>query len=95
MNFVFDPRNKKAIYILASDDITEINILNDSLEILREAEFKEFDTRFFEPRISTQPLILKYPYIQVNIYPSHYTISMTKYEPVNNYIKEGDIYGGW
>lgn len=39
--------------------------------------------------------ILKYPYIFVNIYPSHYTISMTKYEPVNNYIKEGDIYGGW
>lgn len=39
LNFVFDPRNKKAIYILASDDITEINILNDSLEILREAEF--------------------------------------------------------
>lgn len=39
LEFVFDPRNKKAIYILASDDITEINILNDSLEILREAEF--------------------------------------------------------
>ena len=83
MNFVFDPRNKKAIYILASDDITEINILNDSLEILREAEF---DSLFFEPRFRTEP---------PNIYPSHYTISMTKYEPVNNYIKEGDIYGGW
>ncbi len=92
LNFVFDPRNKKAIYILASDDITEINILNDSLEILREAEF---DSLFFEPRFRTEPPILKYPYIQVNIYPSHYTISMTKYEPVNNYIKESDIYGGW
>ena len=44
LEFVFDPRNKKAIYILASDDITEINILNDSLEILREAEF---DSLFF------------------------------------------------
>ena len=76
LEFVFDPRNKKAIYILASDDITEINILNDSLEILREAEF---DSLFFEPRFRTEPPILKYPYIQVNIYPSHYTISMTKY----------------
>lgn len=93
LNFVFDPRNKKAIYILASDDITEINILNDSLEILREAEF---DSLFFEPaKTRYRSFILKYPYIFVNIYPSHYTISMTKYEPVNNYIKEGDIYGGW
>lgn len=50
---------------------------------------------FFELRFRTEPPILKYPYIQVNIYPSHYTISMTKYEPVNNYIKESDIYGGW
>ena len=56
---------------------------------------KEFDTRFFEPRISTQPLILKYPYIYIVIFPHTYTIAIDSYKITQETIKKGDIYGGW
>ena len=53
---------------------------------------KEFDTRFFEPRISTQPLILKYPYIYIVIFPHTYTIAIDSYKITQETIKKAVDY---
>ncbi len=91
--FAFDPRNKKAIYVLDSDKIIETNILNDSLKILQDDEFMTLvaDTGI----LATPESVLKYPYVEVWIYPSDYTIFTTEYEPVHKCIKEGKTYITW
>ena len=91
--FAFDPRNKKTIYVLDSDKIIETNILNDSLKILQDDEFMTLvaDTGI----LATPESVLKYPYVEVWIYPSDYTIFTTEYEPVHKCIKEGKTYITW
>ncbi len=91
--FAFDPRNKKTIYVLNSDKIIETNILNDSLKILQDDEFMTLvaDTGI----LATPESVLKYPYVEVWIYPSDYTIFTTEYEAVHKCIKEGKTYITW
>lgn len=92
VNLIFDPQNKNNIYINETEYLKEIHPVNYNLQVLSNSEF---DSMFFEPRIKTDPLVLKYPFIQVGISTSGYAIYLKKYEILYNNIKEGDIYGGW
>ncbi|MDU1893122.1 MAG: hypothetical protein E6767_20790 [Dysgonomonas sp.] len=92
VNLIFDPKNKKNIYIRETEYLKEINSVNYSLQVL---ENSKFDSLFFNPRIKTNPLILKYPFIKVGISTSTYGIYIKKHEVNFKRIKEGDILGGW
>ena len=64
----------------------------DSLKILQDNEFMALAP---DTGTLTIPHVLKYPYIEVRIYPSDYTIFTTEYEPVHKCIKEGKTYITW
>ena len=90
INIILNPAQKDSIYIYKDEYIKHIQGFNYKLCMLTH---KEFDTRFFEPRISTQPLILKYPYIYIVIFPHTYTIAIDSYKITQEIIREGTIYG--
>ena len=79
---IFNPNEKNHIYVMSSNYLDSVNVVNYDLQILKQ---KEFDARFFDPQIKTNPLILKYPYIQYiiitmshNIYEDKYRLGQTK-----------------
>lgn len=90
INIILNPAQKDSIYIYEDEYIKHIQGFNYKLCVLTH---KEFDTRFFEPRISPQPLILKYPYIYIVIFPHTYTIAIDSYKITQEIIREGTIYG--
>jgi hypothetical protein len=90
VNLVFDPQNRNKIYIKETEYLKDINPINYNFAVLQN---KEFDSLFFEPRVRTEPLVLKYPFIKVGISPSGYAIYVKRYRIVYEKIKEGDIYG--
>lgn len=93
INIIMDPRKRNDIYILNDSRFLEkVHPVNYNLHLL---ESVEFDSLFFEPRIRTNPLVLKYPFIHVGMASNTYTIWINKYKSVQETIKEGDIYGGW
>ena len=89
INIIFDPENRKDIYVLNSfnNSIKEINQVRYNFHKLNN---EEYDSLFFEKRILTNPPKLKEPYIHMNIGSMHYTIYINSKQ-----IKEGDIDGGW
>lgn len=91
VNIIFDPNKNMDIYIRESRYLNDTKSVNYNLHVLKGSEF---DSLFFEPRITTQPLILKNPFIQIGIITSTYSIYMKKFDYYKK-IKEGDIYGGW
>ena len=91
ISIVFDPNNEKNIYTRESFYLEKTNPIYYQLQVINDSEF---DSLFFEPRITTQPLILKSPFVFVGMITSTYTIYMKKYDFYKK-IKEGDIYGGW
>ena len=92
VNLVFDPQNKNDIYIRETEYLKETHSVNFNLQVMKKSEF---DSLFFEPLVKTDPLVLKYPFIFVGMFPSTYGIYIRKHEPVFKWIKEGDIHGGW
>jgi hypothetical protein len=79
ITIVLNPNKKNNIYIKEPykyDDLESVNVVNYNLQIL---ERKEFNTLFYEPQIKTDPLILKYPYIEIHISTMSHLIFETKY----------------
>lgn len=92
VNIILDSQNKNDIYIKDSEYLKDVNPVRYNIKVLDDAKF---DSLFFEPRIRTNPLILKYPFIHIGMASNTYTIWMDKYKSVQKTIKEGNIYGGW
>ena len=81
-----------SIYIVENPYIEYIQSSKYKLCLLK---YQERESCFFEPRIGTEPLILKYPYIHIVISTDTYTIDIDRYKITQETIKKGDIYGGW
>ena len=92
VNLIFDPKNKDNIYIRETEYLREINPVNYSLQVL---EKSNFDSLFFESREKKDPLVLKYPFIYVGVFTSTYGIYIEKHKVHFEWVKEGDILGGW
>lgn len=92
INIIFDPNNKSAIFIDESNYLEKVNPVKFNIQVLSHSVF---DSLFFEPRIKTDPLILKYPYIQLGMLSNTYTIFLKRDKDSYERIKDGDIYGGW
>lgn len=94
VNLIFNPMNKNSIYIEKTEYLKDVNSINYNLKILEKTEFYSL---FFEsqPLVKQEPFILKYPFIFVSIYTSTYGIYVEKHEVHFEWIKEGDIFGGW
>jgi len=92
VNIILDSQNKNDIYIKDSEYLKDVNSVKYNIKVLNDAKF---DSLFFEPRIRTNPLILKYPFIHIGMASNTYTIWIDKYKTFQETIKEGDIYGGW
>ncbi|MFT4223181.1 hypothetical protein [Dysgonomonas sp.] len=94
INLIFNPLNKDSIYIEKSEYLKSVSSINYNLKILEKSEFYSL---FFEPQplVRSEPFMLKYPFIFVSIYTSTYGIYIKKNEVHFEWIKEGDILGGW
>ena len=94
INIIFDPDNKKDIYIQNSGSrcLSAFNQVNYNLKIMDEDNFLK---SFYYPQIKTQPRILKYPFLNLTIFPMSYRIITAKYEIQQKVVKDGDMYGGW
>jgi hypothetical protein len=73
---IFNPNEKNDIYIRSSDYLDSVNVVNYNLQILKR---EEFNAMFFEPQVKTNPLILKYPYIQYHIITMSHSIFENKH----------------
>lgn len=99
IGIIFDPRLKNEIYIRNTEYLDEVHSVNYNLNVIKNRigllSESKFDSLFFEPKINTEPPILKYPYINIGIITSSYKIYLKKYEISYKRIKEGNINGGW
>ena len=92
ISFIINPAQKDSIYIVENPYIEYIQSSKYKLCLLK---YQERESRFFEPQIGTEPLILKYPYIHIVISTDTYTIDIDRYKITQETIKKGDIHGGW
>ena len=100
LNFIFNPVQKDSIYFWYNGGVSKINQVNYKLCELHDRYDLKRGTndsiyRFFEKGIKTSPDTLRKPYINLSIAPSTFGIILFHDSGSQEWIKKGDIYGGW
>jgi len=83
INLVFNPDNSFTVFLRESDYLDSVKVLNFNLKILHR---DEFNSMFYKPRYKTNPLILKYPFIEVDIITMSNLIIINKYSIIQERI---------